>query len=427
MTDTTDTAALADSAAQPKAESKEVKNSRARRVLIVVLIILVLLLMGVSAFVISLLRPVGGAPSDSGGGMVWVRSIYGYGKIADNQLQQPYGVGIGPDGVIWVPEGIKARVMGFNPDGTFSALLHHGPAGMSPNAYGSPTAVAVAEDGRIYIADKKKNAVIISDADNNLSEQINVEKPIAVAVSDDRIVVGADAGFVILDADGNLIKLIGSKGKDDDQFDVVYGVAIAPDGTIYVTDRHNNRVSAYTTDGDRKWIREMGKPSNQANLGGNMAAEQAGGAGTMILPSGITVDGNNRPVVADPFDFELTVLDPEDGKIIAEYGTYGTTDGEFVYPSGIAYDPARDWFAVADTYNDRIQIVRLPDSGGTPVTFLRSTLAGPLRALLFPLILLLALIVAWVVSRWMKRRKQRRAEAAAAATAPIDVAVEETP
>src|SRR5580698_9716947 len=34
------------------------------------------------------------------------------------------------------------------------------------------------------------------------------------------------------------------------------------------------------------------------------------------------------------------------------------------YPTGIAYDKTRDWFAVADTSNNRVQIIRLPGTGG---------------------------------------------------------------
>ena len=64
-------------------------------------------------------------------------------------------------------------------------------------------------------------------------------------------------------------------------------------------------------------------------------------------------------------DFSLAVFDPENGDVIAKYGTYGTEEGTFMYPSGLAYDAERDWFAVADLGNNRVQIVRLPGSSAS--------------------------------------------------------------
>ena len=83
------------------------------------------------------------------------------------------------------------------------------------------------------------------------------------------------------------------------------------------------------------------------------------------------------------------MFDPKDGKFLAKYGAYGEKDGQFSYPSSIAYDPQRDWFAVADSSNSRVQIVRIPDSGADPLGAVRRQLAGPIRACLVPLALLL--------------------------------------
>ena len=57
------------------------------------------------------------------------------------------------------------------------------------------------------------------------------------------------------------------------------------------------------------------------------------------------------------------IFSAEDGEFIAKYGAYGRDDGQFIFPSSIDYDPDRDWFAVADNGNSRVQIIRIPGSG----------------------------------------------------------------
>ncbi len=76
-------------------------------------------------------------------------------------------------------------------------------------------------------------------------------------------------------------------------------------------------------------------------------------------------------VFADAFAFAIYVVDVEEQSIVAAYGEQGEADGLFNYPTGIAYDPDRDWFAVADTANGRVQIVRIPGSGGSPLAAAR--------------------------------------------------------
>jgi hypothetical protein len=72
-------------------------------------------------------------------------------------------------------------------------------------------------------------------------------------------------------------------------------------------------------------------------------------------------------VVVDAFKYAIIVLDGATGQKVAEYGDFGPEDGFFDNPSAIAYDPARDYFVVADTQNNRLQVVRLPGSSKSPV------------------------------------------------------------
>lgn len=402
-------------------EAERLRAKRMRRVLVGVLVVLVILLLIASYALLRIFQPVGRVASVAEAkGVTWVRSIYGWGKASDQQFWGPQGVAIGPDGTIWATTQGQNRVVGFNPDGTLAAMLYQGPAGdiRYPNSFSYPTAVAVDPSGLIYIADTPKSRVWVVSRDNQIVRSIFVPTPASIAVSSDRLVVGSASGFVILTPNGDVIKVIGKQGKGIDEFQSVRGVAIGKDGTIYAVDQYNNRVSAYDTNGVRKWIISTGNPGNTKKVSQSIVASESAAPAKMQIPAGMTIDGAGRLLIADPFGFDLTVLDSKDGKLIAKYGQPGTIDGQFVYPSSIAYDASRDWFAVADTQNARVQIIRIPDSGGTALDLVTRTLSGPLRACIIPLLLILLAIVAGIIYRIMRRRKERKERLAAAQPNP---------
>ena len=381
-------------------------DQRARRTMIAIIVVIVLLLLSASALLFWVAKPVGTvARGEEAGGIEWVQSIYGWGEVESEQLLTPNDVAIAPDGTIWVTDQARARVVGFNPDGTYKTLLHQGPVGSSQFSLEMPTSVAVDADGLIYVGELEGDAVTVFSEDNEVVRQYMVPEVSVVAVHDDRVVAGTRSGFIIFDLEGEVVKLVGEQGSGDEQFDGVAGIAIADDGTIFVADQFNNRISSYDRDGNRLWIREMGLPNN-VGMNASMSEETSAQA-KMALPARMTIDGADRLVVADPFDFSLTVLDAENGDLIAKYGAMGSAEGQFTYPNGVDYDPERDWFAVADSANSRVQIVRLPDSGGEPLAAVKRSLAGPLRTCLVPLLLILVVVVLWAIRKVLARRRKR--------------------
>ena len=342
-----------------------VRSRRGRRILTLVLVILAILLAFATFLLFRLLVPPG-APSgdEETAGVTWVRSIYGMDSSLENQFVGLQAAVPGPDGTIWITDGQKNSLMAFTPDGTFTGQVF-GPEDVPLTV---PSRFAVGPNGLFYVCETPLDVVRVLDADGNDVGSFGVPSPVSVAVSDDRIVVGAVSGFAILDLEGNPIRVIGARGQADDQFDYVHGVAIAENGNIYVVDSFNNRISAYTPEGERLWIVRTGAPTNQAEMvGGSLqvtaTADAALGEGEALqLPLGLTIDGAGRLVVVDMFECTLAVFDPEDGSLIGRYGDVGANDGQFFYPVSVGYDAGRDWFTVADNLNDRAQIVRLPGS-----------------------------------------------------------------
>lgn len=393
------------------AEQARVSNrsQRGRKVMVVLLVFLFLLLCSASYLLLRFVQPAGDiARVEDAQGIEWVRSIYGWGTGSDQQLQQPAAVAFADDGSVLVSQVVgNSQVLRFGSDGNYRESFF-GSEGEGRVLF--PTGIAVGPDDHIYVIQStQENLLKLSPDGTETLLKVDIQQPTAVAVSEDRIVVGAKAGFAILDSEGSPIKVVGTEGFDEDQFDTVSGIAIDGDGDIYVVDTYNNRISKYDAEGTRQWLVKTGNPANQAaNEGAGSIKVETDAPAALQTPGAAVIDGAGRLVVVDTLDFSLTVFDTEDGAVIAKYGTYGTEEGTFLYPAGLAYDAERDWFAVGDLGNNRVQIVRLPGSSENVVLpAARRALTGSLRALFLPLILLIVGAAYWVYAKLRTKRHDR--------------------
>lgn len=412
---------------EPRKQDRVVSR-RGRRLMIAIIIILILGLAGISLLLISLVAPRGGvANQDDAGGIEWVKSIYGWGSTPDTQLTVPQELSIDDAGNIWVTDTrFPDRALAFTPEGKLLEQVGED----SKEKIVSVGPLNMTSDGKLFLGESAMDRIRVFDAAGTDQGFISFPNPIDIDVRGSVMAVGSTSGWAIVDPDtGEPVKVIGTRGKGDTEFDTVNGVTIGQDGTIYVVDSFNNRLSAYDAEGDRKWMIITGAAGNKVDIsgGGAMAASNVTTAPARLqLPADLTIDGRGRLVVIDSLDFSISVFDPKDGKFIAKYGAYGPQDGQFIYPSSISYDAQRDWFAVADSGNSRVQIVRIPDSGAQvdPAAGIRRALSGPLRACLVPLLLLLILFILFVL-RSRKRKKEERLRQEALRDGIVTEAVEE--
>jgi len=126
------------------------------------------------------------------------------------------------------------------------------------------------------------------------------------------------------------------------------------------------------------------------------------------LPQDVELDSSGQLYALDAFDFSIMRLDNATGRILGKWGTPGEKDGQFMYPTGLAYDAARDWFAVADTANNRVQIVRIEGTGGGAGQAVTRAMSSPFRVCAIPLAALLVGIAIILVTR---KREEDRDEA----------------
>jgi sugar lactone lactonase YvrE len=148
----------------------------------------------------------------------------------------PHGLTVDRGGNIWVTDGQGRdgkghQVFKFNPDGkVLMTLGKAGVAGDAQDEFNQPSAVAIAPNGDIFVADGHGGN------------------------SNDRIVK--------FTKDGKFIKTWGRKGTAPGEFDIPHCLAFDSKGRLFVGDRNNNRIQIFDQDGNyiEEW-KQFSRPS----------------------------------------------------------------------------------------------------------------------------------------------------------------------
>ena len=162
----------------------------------------------------------------------------------------PHGIHVDRDGNVWLTDGVGKdgkghQVFKFSPDGKLLLTLGKaGVAGAGNDEFNAPSAVFVAPNGDVFVADGHGG--------------------------------NTNARIVKFDRNGKFIKTWGKKGSGPGELDIPHALAMDSQGRLFVGDRNNNRIQIFDQEGN--FIAEWKQFSR---------------------PSGIFIDRNDTIYVAD--------------------------------------------------------------------------------------------------------------------------------
>jgi DNA-binding beta-propeller fold protein YncE len=203
-----------------------------------------------------------------------------------------------------------------------------------------------ASGGVIYVADSVLGYVVAIDprlekvSYIGASGKAKLKQPFGIAVTPDGLLYVADAGLksiMVYRTNGEVVAAIGSKG------DLMRPAGLAVNyslGRLYVVDSQRSAVYAYSLKGDFLFEFKRGTE---------------GDAGYFNGPTNIAVDNNTGQVyVVDTNTFRVQVFD-KDGVYLRKFGQLGDGPGDFSRPKGISVDSEGHVYVVDAAFNN-IQI-----------------------------------------------------------------------
>jgi len=218
-------------------------------------------------------------------------------------MDRPYGITLAPDGSVYIADTFNSKVRKVRPDGMAENIA-------PTDSFSRPQDVALDTLGNLYIADSN-NYRIVRVAPNGSVEDF------------------AGTGLQGFSGDGG--------PAIDAQFDKPVGLAIGPDGSLYVSDVNNNRIRRITPDGIIRTI--AGNGIGGFNGDGGAAVDTQ-----LYSPFGIDVGPGGSIVFADTDNIRVRRISP-DGIVstISGGGNQNFKDGLLATDINLGSSPYLNW------------------------------------------------------------------------------------
>ena len=292
---------------------------------------------------------IGAAPA---GAAIGYLDHFGGSGSTPGLFDAPEDVAIAPDGSIYVADTGNSRVQKFDAEGDFLS---------SGGSLGSGTGNLNSPRGLVYDGTVGGWGLVAADTGNDRLMSIGVSGlPLGCIsgcppLSDpSKIDYRADIGWFVV-ANTSKQQIVLTNGPEErtygslatEEFGNPEGVAVGPDGDIYVADTSYGRIQRLT--GNHVKIDHV----------------DTFGAGELEFPHDVEVVGETV-YVADTFNDRIAIFN-DDGVPIGSFGTEGSDTNQFSQPAGIEADCHGNLY-VADTGNDRILKLGEPGNAKPPCT-----------------------------------------------------------
>ena len=265
--------------------------------------------------------------------------------LSQAQFNAPSHLALMADNRLLVVDTDNHRIQVVSADGntvsTYAGGLEgyaDGPAASA--AFNAPRGIAVALDGRVFVADTNNHRIRVISADGN-----------TVSTYAGSGAVGGTNGF----ANGSSATA---------RFDLPHGLAVATDGSLFVADTANNRIRVISADGNTV--------STYAGDGGTGLINGDAASARFAAPEDVAIAPDGRLFVADTQSHLIRVISA-DGATVSSYAGDGGASRVDGAAGSAQFNAPRALFAagstvfVADTHNDAIRVISA--DGSTVSTF----------------------------------------------------------
>jgi len=205
-----------------------------------------------------------------------------------------------------------------------------GNVGLGDGSFNYPRAIASDRDRSVFVVDKTGRVQrFTGEGEFEIAwrtPDIEAGFPVGVAVHPDGRVFVADTHYhrvLIYDRNGTLLHSFGREGTGDGEFQLPTDMAFDSKGNIYVSEYYgNDRITKWSPD-----FQFVGVLGTQPIAGLNLSR-----------PTGLIVDAEQTLWIADACNHRLVRLSLE-GDLLGIVGRYGSEPGELRYPYDIAQSP----------------------------------------------------------------------------------------
>lgn len=303
---------------------------------------------------------------------IWMVSDYAGTGIAGLFFNNPTGVAVDAEGVVYVADQNAHAIYKLTPNaaGTATGSLFAGEAGLAPGLvdgqgtaarFNLPAKLAVDQTGNVYVADADNNRIRKITKGGLVSTiPVTIDKPAGVVVLSNGYIYATESANnrVMQITNTNAVSVYAHNSGTVPHFQGPMGIATDGTKALYIASNYNNKIGvAYLPkDGGWSW-------GTLAGTGAEGNDNGAGAASTFAGPRDIAADQLGNIYVADHNNHMIRKISIDNSDItVSSFGgsSNGQTNGPlmaatFSYPQGITISKDGTTMYVCDMGSKKIR------------------------------------------------------------------------